>query len=57
MFKLMLDPNSPAAVRLRAADLVFTHGAKAIEIEDLDARLSALEQAAEAPKGGHENRR
>jgi hypothetical protein len=47
--KLMVDPSAPAAVRLRAADLVFVHGAKAIEIEDIEARVSALELAAEAP--------
>ena len=43
----MLDPNAPAAVRLRAADLVFTHGAKAIAIEDIAARVEVLERAAE----------
>jgi len=43
--KLMVDTNAPAAVRLRAADLVFTHGAKAIEIEDIEARVSELERA------------
>jgi transposase-like protein len=45
--KLMVDPNVPAAVRLRAADLVFTHGSKAIEIEDIEARVSELERATE----------
>ena len=44
--KLMVDPNAPAVVRLRAADLVFTHGAKAIEIEDIDARVAELERVA-----------
>jgi len=48
--KLMVDPNAPAAVRLRAADLVFTHGAKAIELEDIETRVAALEQAAEGKK-------
>ena len=46
--KLMVDPNVPAAVRLRASDGVFTHAAKAIQIEDIEARLSDLERAAEA---------
>ncbi|MEQ1949359.1 MAG: hypothetical protein ABL995_19355 [Bryobacteraceae bacterium] len=54
--KLMVDPNAPAAVRLRAADLVFTHGAKAIEIEDIDARVSELERAAEQNRTGGRNR-
>ena len=51
--KLMVDPNVPPAVRLRAADCVFNHSAKAIEIEDLDARITELERAAEAVKSGH----
>jgi hypothetical protein len=50
--RLMVDPNAPAAVRLRAADLVFTHGAKAIELEDIEARVSELERAADASKTG-----
>jgi hypothetical protein len=35
---------------LRAAELVLTHGAKAIEIEDVEARVSELERAAEETK-------
>ena len=50
--KLMVDPSAPPAVRLRAADLVFSHGAKAIEIEDIEARVSELERATEAGKVG-----
>jgi hypothetical protein len=46
--KLMVDPNVPAAVRLRAADCVFAHAAKAIEIEDIEVRVAALEGAAKA---------
>jgi len=30
--KLMLDPNSPAAVRLRAAECIFGNAVKAIEL-------------------------
>jgi hypothetical protein len=37
---------------LRAADLVFTHGAKAIEIEDIEARVSELERATEEANRG-----
>ena len=47
VLKIMVDQQSPASTRLRAADLVLTHGAKAIELEDLEARVAALEQAAE----------
>ena len=50
LLKVMLDPNSPASTRVRAADSVLGHAAKAIEIEDIEARLSELERAAEASK-------
>jgi hypothetical protein len=46
LLKIMIDPNAPASVRVRAADSVFNHAAQAIEIEDIEARLAALEQAA-----------
>jgi hypothetical protein len=52
MLKLMTDPNVPAAVRLRAAEAVFSCGVKGIEVEDIEVRLAELEQAAEANKGG-----
>jgi len=45
LLKIMIDPNSPPSCRLRAADSVLSHAAKAIEIEDIEARVSALEQA------------
>jgi transposase-like protein len=44
--RTMIDPNVPASVRLRAAEAVFNHAIKAIEIEDIEARVSELEQAA-----------
>jgi hypothetical protein len=43
---VMVDPSTPASTKVRAADSVLNHTAKAIEIQDLDARLSALEEAA-----------
>jgi len=43
MLKLMTDPNVPAAVRLRAAECVFDRAMKGIEIEDIEARVAALE--------------
>jgi hypothetical protein len=46
LLKVMIDPNSPASTRVRAADSVLDHAAKAIEIEDLEVRLAALEQSA-----------
>lgn len=50
VLKIMVDQHTPASTRLRAADLVLTHGAKAIEIEDIEARVSELERAAAANK-------
>jgi cytosine/adenosine deaminase-related metal-dependent hydrolase len=47
VLKLMTDLNVPAAVRLRAAECVLDRGLKSIEIDDIDARLRELEQAAE----------
>jgi hypothetical protein len=39
----MIDPATPASVRVRAAEAIFNHAAKAIEIEDIEARVAALE--------------
>src|SRR6266576_3744381 len=46
--KVMLDPATPPATRVRAADSILNHTTKAIEIEGLEARLIELERAAEA---------
>jgi len=48
--KIMVDPNAPAASRVRAAESVLDHAAKAIEIEDVEARVSELERATEQSK-------
>jgi hypothetical protein len=50
--KVMLDPTTPPATKVRAADSILNHTAKAIEIEDIDARLRELEYAAEANNSG-----
>jgi hypothetical protein len=47
LLKVMVDPNSPASTRVRAADSVLDHSAKAIELEDIEARVAALERVAE----------
>jgi len=52
MLKLMVDTGVPASTRLRAADSVFTHAKNAIEFEEIEARVAALEQAAELSKQG-----
>jgi hypothetical protein len=48
----MVDPAIPASTRVRAAEAVLTHAAKAIEIEDIEARVADLERAAEVSKDG-----
>ena len=53
VLKIMVDPSAPASTRLRAADILLDRTAKAIEIEDIEARVSELERAAEASKPGH----
>jgi hypothetical protein len=45
------NANTPASTRLRAADCVFCHAKSAIEIEEIEARVAALEQVAEHAKG------
>ncbi|HYW46820.1 MAG TPA: hypothetical protein VE959_28395 [Bryobacteraceae bacterium] len=47
LLKTMIDPATPASVRVRAAEAIFNHAAKAIEIEDIGARVSDLERAAD----------
>ena len=46
LLKIMVDPNAPVSTRVRAADSVLDHGAKAIELEDIEVRIAALEQTA-----------
>ena len=52
ILKLMTDPNAPSSVKLRAAEAVFGLALKAIEIEDIEARVAALEQSAASGKSG-----
>ena len=51
LLKIMVDTTAPASTRIRAADSVPRHAAKAIEIEDIEVRVAALEEA--APKAGN----
>ena len=48
--KVMVDPATPPATKVRAADSIINHTTKAIEIEDIEARVAELERAAEASK-------
>jgi hypothetical protein len=47
LLKIMVDPMAPHSTRVRAADSVLDHSAKAIEIEDIEARVAELERAAQ----------
>jgi len=51
--KIMVDPNAPAASRVRAASCILERAAQAIEIEEIETRLDALESAAEDSQGNH----
>jgi len=44
--KLMADPKTQPATKVRAADSILNHTAKAIELEELEARIAKLEKAA-----------
>ncbi|MGO9242750.1 MAG: hypothetical protein ACLQBJ_18260 [Bryobacteraceae bacterium] len=48
----MVEPGTPASTHIRAADCVLDHAKQAIEREDVEARVAALEQAAEIKKPG-----
>jgi type II secretory pathway component GspD/PulD (secretin) len=50
MLKIMIDTEAPASTRLRAADRVFSHAKHAIEMEQIEGRIAALEQAVEQAK-------
>jgi transposase-like protein len=52
LLKLMVDASTPPSVRVRAADSVLDHAKQAIEIEDVEVRVAALEEAAEITKQG-----
>jgi hypothetical protein len=54
--KVMIDPATPPAVKVRAAECILNHGLKAIEVEDIDARVTDLEQASQQPKESDWNR-
>ena len=51
LIELTVDPSAPAATRERAANSILDRSGKAIQNEDTQARLAALERAVEATKG------
>jgi hypothetical protein len=50
LLKVMVDASTPAATKVRAAQSVLEHSAKAIEIEEIEARLAQLERDAQQCK-------
>jgi hypothetical protein len=50
LMKLMVDPATPASTRARCSEAVINFSSKAIELEDIEARLAALERATEVSK-------
>jgi hypothetical protein len=48
----MLDPATPASTKVRSADSILNHTIKAIETEDIEARLAELERTADQNKSG-----
>jgi hypothetical protein len=51
--KVMVDPGTPASTKVWAAEAIIAHSAKAVEIEDIETRVTELERAAEASKKHH----
>jgi translation initiation factor 2 alpha subunit (eIF-2alpha) len=50
LLKVMIEAATPPSVKVRAAEAVLNHASKAIEIEDIEARLAELERAADESK-------
>jgi len=50
LLDLMTDKEVPPSVRVRAAEAIFNHSAKAIELEDIESRVAALEAGEEGGK-------
>ena len=45
LMKLMLDQNQPASSRIRAAQCILERAHRALELEELEARIARLEAA------------
>jgi hypothetical protein len=56
LLKMMVDGNAPASARVRAADSVLDRANQAIDREDVQVRLAALEQAAKLAKPPEETK-
>jgi hypothetical protein len=42
LLEVMVDASTPASTKVRAAECVLAHATKAIEIEEIEARVTAL---------------
>ena len=47
LLKIMVDPSAPSSTRVRAADRILGRAKQAMEFDDIQARLDALERRAE----------
>jgi hypothetical protein len=52
MIKVLVASDTPASVRVRAAEVIANHSHKAIEIEDVEARVTELERSIGDSKAG-----
>jgi len=50
LVRVMVDPATSAATKVRAADCILNRAGKAVELEDLEARVGALERLVDATK-------
>ena len=50
LLKVMVDASTPASTKVRAADSVLAHSARALELEDMEVRVAELERSLEASK-------
>ena len=50
LLKIIVEPSAPLAVKARCAYYILDQTKKAMETEDIEARVSELERAAEAAK-------
>ena len=52
LIKVMVDPATPPSTKVRAADSILDHSVKAIEWEDIEARIAELERTVAAGANG-----
>jgi hypothetical protein len=52
LLRVMTDPTAPVASKVRAADLVLVHAAKAVDRQDILDRISDLEKTIKKPEEG-----